>query len=292
MNLQETFTTHLSKHNLVKEKLLLMISGGVDSRSLFEIAKNTLPKEQIAVFHLNHNLRKNSVQDFEFVENLCKENDIKFYGYTLKKTEKSNENLWRKERQKLAKESAKDFGATKTLTAHHATDLAETMIFRLTKGCGIDGLAPFDISTKPFWKIPKSELENFAKENKLEFCTDETNEDTTYERNLIRHNVLPELRKITPNLEKVFVKEFQIFSETQNFLDSQLHSTNTPIPLKTFSELPQTLKRELLRKIAKQTPSFAEIEDCLKWLERNPKGKSKKEVGGTKLEILNGKLNW
>ena len=264
MPLKETLTSHLTKYNLEKAPLLLMISGGVDSRVLFEVAKNTLPNDQLAVFHLDHNLRKNSVQDFKFVENLCKENNIKFYGHTLEKSPKGSESKWRKERQKLAKKSAQDFGAKLILTAHHATDLVETMLFRLTKGCGIDGLAPFDISTKPFWNIPKSELEKFAQEHNLKFCTDESNEDVSYERNLIRHNVLPELRKITPNLEKVFTKEFQIFSETQEFL----------------------------RSIAQQTPSFTETEDCLKWLKNSPKGNSTKKIGGTKLKIMEGKIIW
>ncbi len=285
-----------------------MVSGGIDSCVLLHIAQKVVDRNNLAVFHLNHNLRKNSIQDFEFVEKLCKKYKVKFYGETLTKQEiqpKNLESYWRKQRQNLVQKCAKDFEAKTILTAHHATDLVETMIFRLTKGCGVNGLSPFDTSTKPFWQIPKSELEKYAEKNKLEFHYDSTNDNLKYERNLIRKKILPELRKITPNLEKVFVKESQIFAETADFLDTfittslldkgdleDFSESQTSLPLSDFLSTPSIIQKEFLIKIAKSQPSFAEIEDCLKWLKNNPKGNSEKEIGRTKLRIKKNKIVW
>jgi tRNA(Ile)-lysidine synthase len=203
----------------------------------------------------------------------------------------SQESSWRKSRQELSQKAAQDFGGNSILTAHHATDLVETMIFRLTKGCGISGLSPFDISTKPFWQIPKTELINYAKQNNLKWHEDTSNLDTDFQRNLIRQNILPQLRKITPNLEKVFVKESIIFSQTQDFLNQQINLKNN-LKLQDFQNLHSILQKEFLRKISKTTPSFSEIKDCLNWLKNNPQGNSKKEIGKTKLSINKNNIFW
>ncbi len=293
IDFKRTFQTFLKTQNLENEKILLMVSGGVDSVVLFDIATKVLKPKNIAVFHLDHNYRKDSKKDLEFVQEMCSICNIKFYSHTLTNDnvdKNSQESFWRKSRQKLSKESANNFGAKAILTAHHATDLVETMIFRLTKGCGISGLAPFDISTKPFWQIPKSEIIDYAKNNNLKWREDSSNLNTDFQRNLIRHKVLPSLREITPNLEKVFVKESIIFTETQDFLDQQIIINN--LKLEDFQKLHSILQKEFLRKISKKSPSFSEIADCLKWLNNNPKGNSKKEIGETKIIIKKGKIIW
>ena len=227
------------------------------------------------------------------------------------------ENSWRNSRQTLSQKCAKDFGAKRILTAHHATDLVETMIFRLTKGCSVNGLSPFDTSTKPFWEIPKSEILNYAKKNNVKWVEDSTNENLDFERNLIRKKVLPELRKITPNLEKVFVRESILFAETQEYLNHSLNlnpnSTNTldlesgnksvgssihgdllnkSMSLQKFLNLPQILQKEFLQKISGTTCSFSEIQDCLKWLKNNPKGNSQKKLGKNILKFKDKKISW
>jgi len=299
MNLEYLFTDFLKKENLVGKKLLLAVSGGVDSSVLLDVASRSVPTKLLAVFHLNHGTRKESQKDLEFVQKMCSTKGIQFYGDTLTKVPtKNKEEFWRDERQRLNQEAQKNFGAEKILTAHHATDLVETMLFRLTKGCGVSGLSPFDITTKPFWNVPKSEIEKYAKTHKIKFITDKSNTDTKYERNLIRHKVIPELRKITPNLEKVFVTESEIFGEIDTFLfhsvrDAYMHPLQAQnIALTEFLKFPCILQSELLRLIATKTPSFDEIQDCLKWLHGEPKGNSTKKIGGTHIQLKNKKIQW
>ncbi len=294
MNLEKIFTDFLKQEKLVGEKLLLAVSGGIDSSVLLEIASHSVDINNLAVFHLNHGTRKNSVKDSKFVQKMCSTKGIKFYGEKLTKTPtKNKEEFWRDQRKKLAQKTAKNFRADRIITAHHATDLVETMLFRLVKGCGVTGLSPFNISTKPFWQIPRSEIEKYAKEKKLKFVTDPSNDDINLERNLIRHKVLPQLRNITPNLEKVFVSESKIFSEVGSFLAKSITSyAKSPLPLKDFLVLSPILQTELLRLISTKTPSSSEIRDLLKWLRNDPKGNSIKSVGRTKIQLKNKKLYW
>jgi len=262
---------------------------------LLDTACKTVDPKHLAVFHLDHGARKQSKKDSEFVQKMCSDKKLSFYGDKLDRVpSKNKEKSWRDERNTRSQDAAKHFGAKRILTAHHATDLVETMIFRLTKGTGLAGLSPFDISTKPFWNIPRSDIEAYAKKHKIKFVEDKSNNDTELERNLIRHKIVPHLRKITPNLEKVFVTEAEIFSETAKFvqLEMQRHLKSRNIALEVFLELHTILQKEFLRHIATKTPSASEVDDCLKWINGKPKGNSTKSIGGTPLKIVRGKLMW
>jgi tRNA(Ile)-lysidine synthase len=307
-NLLPAFKDFIKSESLKDQKTLLMVSGGVDSMVLLHVAMEVVKPENLAVFHLNHNVRDNSDSDEKFVQNICSKSNVKFYGEKLASVPTQNvESDWRQQRKKMAQVAADDFGALRILSAHHATDLVETMIFRLTKGAGPSGLAPFNTSTKPFWQIPKTDLLAYAKAHNLEWREDVTNLNTKFERNLIRHEVLPVLRKITPNLESVFVRESETFSQVQSFLNSFFLSSRWEEPeegflknvlkrqsikLFDFFELPAALQNELLRTIASKNPSQSELADCLKWLKNKPEGNSQKELGGAKLQILKNKLTW
>ncbi len=312
IDLEQVFQNFLQEENLENKKILLMVSGGVDSMVLLEVASQIIEKKYLAVFHLDHNLRKNSKEDFIFVQNICKKLDIKFFGEVLnsrpvsksetglefreKNQNKNLENSWRKSRKKLSQNSAGIFGAQKILTAHHATDLVETMIFRITKGCSVNGLSPFDQTTKPFWRIPKSRILDYAKKNNISWVEDNSNENLDFERNLIRKKVLPELRKITPNLEKVFVNESILFSETQEYLDLGVDMVYTHheknILLEEFLSFPSILQKEFLQKISQTTCSYSEIKDGLKWLKNKPKGNSEKKLGKNILRFKDKKISW
>lgn len=298
-SLSGIFQTFLQQQKLEEDRLLLMVSGGVDSVALLHVAAQVVATENLAVFHLNHGARNNAESDADFVDRKCAEHKVTFINALLDFVpEKNIEAEWRQVRQEAAQEAAQDFGAARILTAHHATDLTETMIFRLTKGTGPDGLSPFDTSTKPFWNVPKQALIDYAKAHKLEWREDESNLNTNFERNLIRAEVLPVLRKITPNLEAVFVREAKTFAEVSNFLETELQKQcgdflkNQSMPLKDFLNLHVALQTQLLRTIATSPTSQSEIEDCLKWLCGNPAGNSQKAIGGTKLEIKQKQVTW
>lgn len=295
LDLPEVFHLFLEQADLVDKKLLLMVSGGVDSVVLLNVALKVCNPINLCVFHLNHNTRVDSEADSNFVQNICSVNKIKFYSHTLVPLDKgetggSSENDWRKARKIYSIKAAQDFGAQKILTAHHATDLVETMIFRITKGCGPNGLSPFETSTKPFWQIPKKEIIQYAESQKIKWREDATNNNIVHERNLIRHEVLPALRQITPNLEKVFVRESKIFADIDQFIEDSTPPSDQPLPLMDFLALPKTLQSSWLLQIAGTTISQSELQDCLRWLENEPAGNSQKPIGNKTLVIKNKQI--
>jgi tRNA(Ile)-lysidine synthase len=292
MNLEKIVRDFLIHENLGEENIGVAVSGGIDSTVLLHIIAKCVAPNKIFVVHIHHGTRSACDKEWVVVEEMCKTLHAHFLSKKLTSIpQKNQEATWREERKKFFSKCCKTQKLDRILTAHHATDLVETMIWRLTKGCGISGLAPFDISTKPLWNVPRSEIEKYAQEKNLQWCEDESNLNTNFERNLIRQKVLPELRKITPNLEQVFVRESGIFHDAANFIEKNIPSLE-PIERKKFLELSPTIQTEFLRRIAKKTPSASEIEDCLKWIHGNPQGGSSKMIGGTKIIFKEGVLRW
>lgn len=103
-------------------------------------------------------------------------------------------------------------GQAFVVTAHHARDVAETMLLHLARGCGpegLSGLAPIDLPRRilrPFAQVPHADIRRYAEERRVPWQEDPTNADTTYARNWIRHTVLPALEKLNPSFEQAFVR--------------------------------------------------------------------------------------
>ena len=292
MNLEKIVRDFLIHEQLMEGNIGVAVSGGIDSTVLLHLIAKCVDPDNIFVVHIHHGTRSACDEEWNIVEKMCKTLHTHFLGKKLTSVpQKNQESVWRNERKKFFTECCSAQKLDRILTAHHATDLVETMIWRLTKGCGISGLAPFDISTKPLWNIPRSEIEKYAREKNLKWCEDESNLNTNFERNLIRQNILPELRKITPNLEQVFVRESEIFHDATNFIGKNLPSLE-PIERKKFLELSPTIQTEFLRRISKKTPSASEIEDCLRWISGDTKGGSEKFIGGTKITFKDNFLSW
>ncbi len=292
MNGEQIIHNFLSHEQLEGENIGVAVSGGIDSTVLLHLMAKCENPKHIFVLHIHHGTRSECDKEWNAVEKMCKILNTHFIGKKLTSVpQKNQESAWRTERKKFFEECKKVHKLDRILTAHHATDLVETMIWRLTKGCGISGLSPFDISTKPLWTVPRSEIEKYAQKNNLSWYEDKSNLNTNIERNLIRHKILPELRNITPNLEQVFIRESEIFHDATKFIEKNLPPLK-PIEKKKFLELSSTIQTEFLRRIAKKTPSASEIEDCLRWIYGNPKGGSQKMLGGTKIVFKHKVLKW
>ncbi len=292
MNLKEIVTKFLERENLVNKNVGIAVSGGIDSTVLLHLIAKCVNPEQIFVLHIHHGTRSTCDIEWNMVEEMCKNLHTHFIGKKLTSVpQKNQEATWREERKKIFEKCVTTYNINRILTGHHATDLVETMVWRLTKGCGISGLAPFDVSKKPLWNVPRSEIEKYATDNKLKWSEDESNLNTNFERNLIRQEVLPVLRKITPNLEQVFVRESKIFQDASNFIEKNLPNIE-PIELNFFIELDSTIQTEFLRRISKKTPSASEIDDCLRWLKENPRGNTFKNIGNTKIVYKDKFLSW
>jgi tRNA(Ile)-lysidine synthase len=149
-------------------------------------AEGLAPPEFI-IAHFDHGIRPDSADDAKFVGQLAEKYGLKFETKREELGAKASEELARERRYAFLRNVAKKHKA-KIMTAHHADDVVETIAINLIRGTGWRGLAVLDSPgiERPLLDTAKSELLKYAKENKLEWREDPTNEDTKYLRNNVR----------------------------------------------------------------------------------------------------------
>lgn len=169
-------------------KLILAVSGGVDSMALLAMYKQA----DIVVTHIDHGTRKSSAEDADFVRQKCQELGVKFYETKLELGEGVSEELARKKRYEFLKTIQEKEGGT-LCTAHHLDDVLESIAINLIRGTGWRGLTPFygDELVRPFIisKMWKRDVLKFAGEQKICFRQDPTNYETNYLRNRVREEM-------------------------------------------------------------------------------------------------------
>ncbi len=183
-------------------------SGGSDSVYLLTSFAALFKghKKNIVVLHFNHGVRENADIDERFTAKLSKDLGLKFYSQksTLKPKKISEENL-RNMRLNFYKESCTKFNLGAILQAHHLGDVAETMLMRLMRGSGTEGLsAPKEVShafglcfVRPLLHVKKIDIQNALKENNISWREDESNFESFFMRNKLRNMIIPQLEKIS-----------------------------------------------------------------------------------------------
>ena len=170
-------------------KLILAVSGGVDSMALLAMYKQA----DIVVAHIDHGTRKSSAEDADFVRQKCQKLGVKFYETKLELGEGVSEELARKKRYEFLKTIQEKEGGT-LCTAHHLDDVLESIAINLIRGTGWRGLTPFydDELVRPFIisRMWKRNVLKFAGEQKICFRQDPTNYETNYLRNRVREKMV------------------------------------------------------------------------------------------------------
>ena len=195
-----------------EEKLVLACSGGPDSAALMGVARVLINRNLIKsahVVHINHNLRSEAKQDLEICEKQSKIFDLPFYSYDIFPA-LAGGNVYKNARQmryKILQHHATSQRMNVIMTAHHADDVAETILMHLSRGCGIDGLCGVrqrhselgnvDV-VRPFLSVRKTKLESVCEKANLPFCIDKSNFNMEKSRAYVRHAVIPALEKLNP----------------------------------------------------------------------------------------------
>ncbi|BGI51324.1 MAG: tRNA lysidine(34) synthetase TilS [Buchnera aphidicola (Ceratovacuna japonica)] len=214
------------------QKILIAYSGGLDSTVLLHqliiLKKKKLKKIKIRAIHINHNISKNSKYWKKHCIKECKKNKIKLILKKIKKKYKNNlENNLRKERYKIIKKELLEDEII--ITGHHLNDQCETLLLALKRGSGPNGLSGIRKSTflgnkkqlliRPFIKINKKKLENWAIKKKIKWINDESNLNTYFERNFIRLKIIPILEKRWPFILNNFYRTSKICQKNQKTLN-------------------------------------------------------------------------
>ena len=191
------------------DKIIVAVSGGPDSMCLLDILRKM--KENISieliVTHINHCTRgKESDGDEEYVREYCQKYSIPFNSLRvdIEKVAKekgiSTEMAGREERYAFFDKIMYENGANKIALAHNANDLAETVLMRIIRGTGLEGLEGIKPIRdykyiRPILYCMRSEIENYCEEENLNPRIDKTNEQNIYSRNKIRLDLIPYIKE-------------------------------------------------------------------------------------------------
>ena len=214
-------------NKLSDEYIVIGVSAGPDSMALLNLVKNNCQKKIICA-HVNHNVRKKSEEEENYLKSFCEDNDIIFERMKINNyTENNFENEARKKRYDFYEKIMKKYHSHTLLLAHHGDDLIETIIMKIIRGSNLEGYAGIKTYAKqkdytiirPLLSLTKEDIIEYNQKNHIKYYIDDTNNDVTYTRNRIRKNILPLLKKEDDNVHLKFLKYSNTLQEYYNYIE-------------------------------------------------------------------------
>lgn len=212
-------------------KLILAVSGGVDSVVMCDLVHRA--GFEFAIAHVNFLLRgDDSNKDEDFVKDLSKRYNVPFYSirenadFKAKDWKMSIQMAARKIRYDYFNRLLDDFGYEYLLTAHHLNDSFETAILNFIKSgsySAISGIPSINENVlRPLISFSRSEILNYAEKNGLTWREDQSNSSLKYQRNLLRHKIIPVANEINPSFLKTFSEGSDQLHLLKFYLEKQL----------------------------------------------------------------------
>ena len=204
------------------------VSGGADSMALLHVLLELKDEYKLNVIacHVNHGIRGETAdRDEMFVIKECEKLGVEVHVLSAdvpagaEREHLGVEEYGRRLRYEFFNSVADDVIIA---TAHTLSDRCETLIFNITRGTSVKGLCSIpavrDNIVRPLIDCTRDEIEKYCADNSIEYITDETNFEDIYARNRIRLNVIPELKKLNPSLEKSFFRLICNAEEENDFI--------------------------------------------------------------------------
>lgn len=229
--------TELKKLLQLEARYVLAVSGGADSLALADAALEVFNavKGNLLICHVEHGIRgAEALADAELVRRFCAERGAEFLCCHVdalayaKEQGLSLEDAARRLRYAKLNEACADFGACAVVTAHQADDQAETVLWKLLRGAGTDGLSGMQkvaiqgelTILRPLLDLTRADIEAYCQAKGLQYCQDSSNEDLHYTRNRIRRELLPYLEKnFNSAVKETLVREANLLSETEECME-------------------------------------------------------------------------
>jgi tRNA(Ile)-lysidine synthase len=247
----------------------LAVSGGPDSLGLLLLALDA--GLTVTVHHVDHHARATSAADAKFVVTVGAAFDVPVIVHDVEVTPGANfEARARSERRRVL-----PLGC---LTGHTMDDLAETVLLNMIRGAGLDGLSPLvNDSTKPIVRLRRSDVAALVAERGLVARHDESNDDFSYRRNRVRHQLMPLLAEIAErDVVPLLARQAQVLYDDRSWLDSLVGQDTShaldEVDCRELREWPRARLRRWLRTQLgvvdelgePHPPSSAEIERALR----------------------------
>lgn len=237
------------------EEYVVALSGGMDSvvllHALCELRDMRSLTQTLSAIHINHGLQADADRWQRHCIQLCDEKDISLHCESVSvSVEGSLENAARSARYKAFESliSPKQV----LLQAHHLDDQLETLLLRLSRGAGTQGLGAIPQERvlvdsylfRPLLQYSRRQLTDYAQHHRLSWAEDESNANEDHDRNFLRHSVLPLIEQRWPGYRKSWNKSLELLAES-----SQLTKQLAAIDLQYFETPEGSLDLSLLRQL-------------------------------------------
>lgn len=212
-------------------------SGGLDSSVLLRMAKKYATKHGTVLyaFHVHHGISPNANAWLEHCRVECASSDVIFDSRNInvgKKDKGGIEEAARNKRYAALGDLCREHHISLLLTAHHQDDQAETVLLQLLRGTGVAGLSGMDVvnvapdllgdanlvMARPLLMLTRENLDCYAVSENIAYIDDESNADTRYARNTLRHKVMPSLAECFPGFQERFARTAQHAQSAQRLL--------------------------------------------------------------------------
>lgn len=220
---------HVLDDYIFNNYVVIGVSAGPDSMCLLDLLQKKTTK--IVVCHINHNVRKESIEEEEYITKYCQDKNIILEKTTINNYQENNfENEARKKRYMFYEEILKKYNSKTLLLAHHGDDLIETILMKISRGSNLEGYAGIkEVSNvknyqiiRPLLKYTKEDIINYNKSNNIKYYNDSSNQSTNYTRNRYRLNILPLLKKEDKNIHKKYLKYSKTLIEYDDYIKREV----------------------------------------------------------------------
>ncbi len=253
-------------NDILKENdtVVVAVSAGPDSMALFDVLLTIREVKNINIIcaHVNHNTgRIGQLEEKEYVESYCKQNNVSFELLTISDYSNNNfEEEARNKRYAFFDELVNKYNAKYLLTAHHGDDLIETVLMRIVRGSSLSGYSGFKEIVKkdnytiirPLIEATKEEIINYLENKNIKYYIDYTNLEEEHTRNRYRKYILPRLKKENKNVHLKFLKFSQMLQEYDDHIKKETHNiinkvyVDNKLDIKKFNKLEKIIKLNVI----------------------------------------------
>ncbi len=250
----KSFKKYISSQKLFirKDKILLTVSGGIDSVAMCELFHQA--RLQFGIAHCNFQLRgQESDADELFVKQLAEKYNVPFYVKHFKTGDFASENgisiqmAARQLRYDWFEELIKTEKYHFYATAHHQNDEIETFFINLLRGTGIAGLHGIlpkqNHLIRPLLFTNRGKIEQFANDNKLEYREDSSNASAKYLRNAVRHKIIPQFKHLAGDFERVMTENIEKLRDVEIIFNEMLEMKRKEIVVVNSSTILLSIKK-------------------------------------------------
>ncbi len=268
-------TKTIEKYQMLNpgDTIIVAVSGGPDSLCLLDILNRIKKRLRLSliVAHVNHGIRvRESEVEARFVRLKSFRMNLPFEQLSVsipeiaKEKSISLEQAGRNARYEYFKKIYKKYKAQSIALGHHADDQVETVLMRLIRGSGIDGLKGIPAKRaefiRPLIECNQQEIETYCQRKKITYCIDSTNKEPMYLRNKIRHQLLPLLtEEYNPSIRSNLLQLQMIVQDELNYWETKTEQhylksiikeqpSGIVLDIKYFMQCPVALQRRIIRK--------------------------------------------